>query len=84
MANKQLLCRVLVATIIAGEEFAPNSLVKGDEKVLKPFVDAKLLSDDKAGVDYCTKTLKAEVTDLNDKSAEVADESTDDSTTKDE
>jgi len=81
---KKLVCRVLVATIIAGQELQPNKLVKGDEALLKPLVDAGQLSSDKAGIDYCTKTLKAEVIDLDKQESEDSDDTGSDSTNKDE
>ena len=82
--TQKLLCRVLVATIIAGQEIQPNKLVKGDEALLKPLVDAGQLSSDKAGIEYCTKTLKEEVIDLDKPESEESDDTGSGSTDKEE
>lgn len=82
--TKTLVCRVLVATVIAGQEIQPNKLVKGKEALLKPLVEAGHLSDDKAGIDYCTKTLKEAVIDLDAKTTEDSEDTDSDSTNKDE
>lgn len=66
MAKKQLLCRVLVTTVICGTSFEPNALVKGDEDILKPLVESNELSDNKADVEYCQKELQVEVVNLAD------------------
>jgi len=59
-----IICRVLVATVIAEATFEPNTLVKGDEALLKPLIESDHLSDCKVGIEYCQKELKVEVTDL--------------------
>ncbi|WP_105215706.1 hypothetical protein [Pseudoalteromonas sp. T1lg22] len=60
-----ITARVLVACTIADKQFEPNALVKGDAELLAPLVEVGELSDDKAGIDYCSKELEATVVDLN-------------------
>ncbi len=71
-AKKQITARVLVATVIAGQPFEPNALVKGDAETLEPLIKVGELSSDKAAVEYCTEELKVEIVDLN-----ATDENTD-------
>lgn len=45
--------RVMVAIVAAGVTFNPNDLVIATEEELKPFMDAKKVSDDEAGIKWC-------------------------------
>jgi len=74
MAKKQLTCRVLVTTVIGGTSFEPNSLVKGNEDLLKPLVESKELSDNEADIAYCQDKLEVKVTDLNQASQTDSDQ----------
>lgn len=64
MATKQIIARVLVTSVIMGKSFEPNSLVKGDDKVLKPFIERNELCDSKEGVEYCQSELGVDVFEL--------------------
>lgn len=82
-AKKQITARVLVATVIAGQPFEPNALVKGDAETLEPLIKVGELSSDKAAVEYCCNELKVEVVDLN-ATGEDAESDTGDNTDSEE
>jgi len=66
MANKR--ARVLVEQTINGKRCQCGQIVEGDAKVLKPYIDEKVIDVSKAAVDYA---LDAGATIINVTTEEV-------------